>query len=170
MLSLYKVLDIPSELVGGVFTPDSNLTEFSYTDGSLKTNTYDLENSTWPNPMWVIEEQDTNLIKSAPQAFAVDNFMDLMTSMAYSDGEFLYMHYSPDYGGYYDPKAPYRLYYAHDTDKVYQNVMDEWLFVATKDHMNLINAGQLTHDEIDTKIAQLEQLSGGFQEFEVEEW
>ena len=55
----------------------------------------------------------------------------------------------------YDPNTPYRLYYATDTRKLYQNIADTWQFVATQDHTNLLNAGNMTHDEIDETLSKL---------------
>lgn len=169
MLSIEKVLDIPSNHLGGVFTPDSVLVNYSADESALYSNTYDPDNSSWPTPNWGTAQLDTNLPKQLPTAFTSDMFMDLMLTMVVCDGKYMYVHYSPDYGSNYDPKTPYRLYYAHDTDKLYQNVMDEWLFVATKDHTNLLNAGTLTHDEIEEKIAIFEQ-NLGISGFIVKEW
>lgn len=55
----------------------------------------------------------------------------------------------------YDPSTPYRLYYAHDTRKLYQNIADTWQYVATQDHTNLLNAGNFTHDEIDDALSKI---------------
>lgn len=155
MLKLDKIINVPSEYFGGIFSHESKYVDFNFSDGYLYTNTYDPIKGSWPDPIWTIEQQDSNLIKKYPMAFNADSFVDLMTGLVYSDGDYLYTCYFPDYGGNYDPKTPYRLYYAHDTDKLYQNVMDEWVFVGTKDHTNLLNAGNLTHDEIDDILGKL---------------
>ena len=58
----------------------------------------------------------------------------------------------------YDPNTPYRLYYATDTRKLYQNIADTWQFVATQDHTNLLNAGNMTHDEIDETLNDVQSF------------
>lgn len=155
MLSIEKIIDIPSNHLGGIFSTDSVVVDFSTDGNHLYSNTYDPINSSWPSPSWSTERLPSNITATQATTFSCDIFMDLMFSMVLCDGNHMYVHYSPDYGGNYDPKTPYRLYYAHDTDKLYQNVMDEWIFVGTKDHTNLLNSGNLTHDEIDEILSKL---------------
>ena len=169
MLNVYKIIDIPANQLAGVFNEDSNLVGISFVDNALMANVYDLENSTWPTPVWVQKAIDTNVRNFNGTTFSLDKHLDLMFTMVYHDGTYLYASYVPDYGGNYDPKTPYRLYYAHDTDKLYQNVMDEWIYVATKDHTNLLHSGSLTHDEIEEKLSSLEDRVATV-EFTVKEW
>lgn len=169
MLNLYKVIDIPANQLAGVFDEESNLVGLSFEDRQLMANVYDTEKSTWPEPTWVKNPIESNLRNFNGTVFDTDKHLDLMFTMVYHDGTYLYASYVPDYGGNYDPKTPYRLYYAHDTDKLYQNVMDEWIYVATKDHTNLLNCGELTHEELENKIQQLEQNSANV-EFSIKEW
>lgn len=156
MLKIAKIIDIPPSHLGGVFSPESDLVNFSIVDGTLHSSLYDTVDSSWPEPTWYDNVLPSNISAvKYPTTFSCEIFMDLFFAMVVCDGKYMYVHYSPDYGGNYDPKTPYRLYYAHDTDKVYQNVMDEWIFVATKDHTNLLNAGNLTHEQIDDILDKL---------------
>lgn len=155
MLKIDKKINIPSNYLGGIFTNESVLVQYSSDGTNLYSHTYDTGHSSWPEPVWETVKLDSNLTNKQPLIFSGECFTSLMTCLVLGDMETMYVHYAPDYGGNYDPKTPYRLYYAHDTDKLYQNVMDEWIFVGTKDHTNLLNAGNLTHDEIDEALSKL---------------
>ena len=68
-------------------------------------------------------------------------------------------------GSVYSPSDIYRIYQALDTDKMYMNIADTWQFVATKNHLNLENAGTLSHDQLEELLGDvssvLSNLIGG---------
>jgi hypothetical protein len=51
----------------------------------------------------------------------------------------------------------YRLYWAVDSRKLYMNIAKNWEMIGTLRHELLDNVGTLTHDEIETKLTQIEQ-------------
>lgn len=51
---------------------------------------------------------------------------------------------------------PYRLYWATDTRKLYMNIANVWSMIGTLNHKLLDNVGTLTHEQIDEKLAYLD--------------
>lgn len=80
-----------------------------------------------------------------------------------------YVCYLPNDNTPYTNKAANRLYYATDTDKMYQNIADSWYFVGTPDHTNLHNIGTMSHDELEAKLLELDAKIPII-EFTVKEW
>lgn len=74
----------------------------------------------------------------------------------------------PDPSPPYLVDDPYRLYYATDTEKLYMNINQQWQFIGSLHHTLLYNIGIKTHEQLESKIALLEQrideLEGGGEE------
>lgn len=62
----------------------------------------------------------------------------------------------PDDSPPYELLDPYRLYYAVDSEKLYQNINQRWQFIATHRHDLMKNIGTKTHDEIEALLQELE--------------
>lgn len=137
---------------------ESNLVLFSTKNKKLAAQKGEVPLGVWED--LILAAEDVMVVHSVD---AIDtDFSETHELITYITDGYIYYYITPDDFKIKENQSPYRLYYAIDTEKMYMNIGDVWVFVGSPTHQQLYDIGVNTHTQLDEKIANTE--------FETREW
>lgn len=152
MFKIEKVVSLPNDTAAMSQDYSSAVSLYSINAGNVIKMTSPTNVGTW----------EDMLFKEIENAFIEENVVKVSTDYI-DDTEVFVLTCEdsmrvlllPDNTAPYRYDDPYRLYYGVDSNKLYQNIGDNWVFVGTPDHDNLYNTGTMSHKQLEGTIRKL---------------
>lgn len=159
MPKIYKCLDLPKSDTGFIYRQDNNSDMLIYAiqDGHVVQFKLPVVQGTYSSTDYLPQEIETF---QYDLTHITGDLLEDYVLFLFKNNKGINIAMYPAVTDKFVYDDAYRLYWGYDTKKLYMNICNSWEMIGTLRHELMENIGTLSHDEIEAKLAEIEQALG----------